>query len=163
MDGADGRSDRGRQNRATGREIGNARVWPTCHVRRPVLKEQKLMYVVQNAPFRPVSLNRAAACLALIFVVCLPMVAANFQTVRDPHGEPLAGDYPQDYIGGYIVLHGDSQRFYDPQYAYALQHDSSVMGMTYGADRFLPIIYPPFYYLLIAPLAMLPYYTSAVV
>jgi hypothetical protein len=121
------------------------------------------MFEAPHAPSRHVALNRAAVGLALLFVLCLPFFAANFQTERSPNSGPLAGDFPQEYIGGYIVLHGDRQRFYDPQYSDALQHDPAVVGTTYSDGRFLPMIYPPFYYLLIAPLSMLPYYTAAVV
>ena len=121
------------------------------------------MSALVNVAGRPVALNRVAAGLAFLFVVCIPLLAANFQTVRDPYGEPLAGDFPHEYMGGYIVLHGDHQRFYNPEYAYTIQHDPVVMGMTYSADRFLPMIYPPFYYLLVAPLTLLSCHAAAVV
>jgi hypothetical protein len=111
----------------------------------------------------PVMLNRAAVLCAVLFVACIPLVAANFKIHRDPDADgPLAGDFAQEYLGGYVVLHGDYLRFYDPDYAYALEHDPGIMGMNFGASHFLPLIYPPFYYLLVSPLAWLPYYTAAV-
>jgi alpha-1,2-mannosyltransferase len=121
------------------------------------------MEAVPHASVRPEALNRAAIGLALILLLGIPLCSANFRAERGPNGDPFAGDFAHEYLGGTIVLHGDRTRFYELDYGYALQHDPAVMGTTVGENHFLPIIYPPFYYLLTAPLACLPFETAAVV
>ena len=63
--------------------------------------------------------------------------------------------------GGYIVRTGDYSRFYDVKYAIALQHDPDLVGFEWKSSEYLPIVYPPFYYLLVCPLSRLPIHAAA--
>ncbi|MGE3809714.1 MAG: glycosyltransferase family 87 protein [Gemmataceae bacterium] len=76
---------------------------------------------------------------------------------------PTSGinDYFQEYIGGWMVRQGDHARFYDPDYANLVEHDSDVTGFHWPGESYLPMIYPPFYYLLVAPLSFLPLRVAA--
>ncbi len=113
---------------------------------------------------RPMLRNCLAAGIAVVFILCMPLFAPNFKTDRDPGRDgPLPGDFAQEYLGAYIIVHGDHLLFYDLQYASSLQHDPGIMGMVISEKDFLPMIYPPFYYFLIAPLAWLPFLMAAVV
>jgi len=112
-------------------------------------------------PRRVKSLNGAAVLLALLFLAGIPLFSSNFQPRDDAHAGPYAGDFLQEYLGGYLILHGDRACFYDRDYAIALQHDPAVMGMGFDEQQFLPIIYPPFYYLLAVPFALLPFRLAA--
>jgi hypothetical protein len=120
-----------------------------------------------NTPVNPTvhyaRLNRIVIGLGLIILAGIAVFSSDFQIAPDPTGEPFAGDFVQEYMGGHIVLHGDHHRFYDAEYALSVQHDPTVMGMTFGENRYLPMIYPPFYYLLVAPLAILPFHVAALV
>ncbi|MEQ8789016.1 MAG: glycosyltransferase family 87 protein [Pirellulaceae bacterium] len=99
----------------------------------------------------------AAAVIVVACYACSP----NFQYVEGPEASPYAGDFLQEWIGGTIVLEGDWGRFYDPAYAQSLEHDPQVTPFEWDRSRYLPIVYPPFYYLLISPLALLPMKAAA--
>ena len=77
--------------------------------------------------------------------------------------DSLANDYLQEFIGGYIIRAGDRSRFYDQVYVQELEHDPQVVGFRWTPGGYLPMIYPPFYYLLVTPLALLPIRTGAAV
>lgn len=94
-------------------------------------------------------------------LVCCYAFSPNFQYAGGDDATPFAGDFLQEWIGGYIVLQGDRARFYDPAYAQSLEHDPHVVPLRWDPSRYLPIVYPPFYYLLLSPLALLPLKTAA--
>lgn len=72
----------------------------------------------------------------------------------------LAGDFLQEWIGGWIVLHAP-ERLYDREFAVALEHDPALTGFQWDRNQFLPMVYPPCWYLLASPLAALPYSMAA--
>lgn len=74
---------------------------------------------------------------------------------------PYAGDFLQEWLGGRVVLQGDRGRLYDPAYAKALQHDRQFVGFEYDSKKYLPLVYPPFYFAAVSPLSRLPYRTAA--
>lgn len=88
-------------------------------------------------------------------------LSANFEPPDDRERGPYAGDFLHEWTGAYIVRSGDVGRLYDPAYAKALQHDASLVGFRLRSDGFLPLVYPPVYYLALSPLAALPYRTAA--
>jgi hypothetical protein len=107
-------------------------------------------------------IGRALPLLAAgAIVVCSYAFSPNFRHAAGPNAAPYAGDFLQEWVGGHIVLRGDRERFYDPAYAQALEHDRRVVPLEWDESRYLPIVYPPFYYLLIAPLALLPLRVAA--
>jgi hypothetical protein len=112
-------------------------------------------------------LSRSAIIGSLLFggVVFLLIAfgAANFRPPSGPQQAPFAGDFIQEYVGGYIVLHGDHGRFYDVKYAQQLEHDPAVAGFDWEPGPWFPMIYPPFYYLLVSPLHALPIQTAALI
>jgi hypothetical protein len=91
-----------------------------------------------------------ALCLAAFLFALSP----NFRWQSGPRKGPYAGDFLQEWIGGYIVRASDRGRLYDLDYAYRLQHDPSLVGCVWDEDQYLPIVYPPFYYLLVSPLSL---------
>ncbi|HKA13935.1 MAG TPA: glycosyltransferase family 87 protein [Myxococcota bacterium] len=98
----------------------------------------------------------AAVILAVAFAV-----SPNFKWTDAPRVGPYAGDFLQEYTGGRIALAGDRARLYDPDYFAQLQHDPAVVGFAWPSDTSFPPIYPPFYYLWVAPLSRLDYHTAA--
>jgi hypothetical protein len=102
------------------------------------------------------------AFAVLLFAV-IALGGANFRWHDGPFTHPFAGDFVHEYIGGYIILHGDRGRFYDREYAKQLEHDPAVAGFEWQSEQWYPMIYPPFYYLLVAPLYLLPIRAAALV
>ncbi len=101
-----------------------------------------------------------ALVVATGIVMATYWFSPNFSS-QQPFGEnPFAGDFLQEWVGGYIVRVGDWQRFYDVSYAKALEHNRDLVGFSWDRASYLPIVYPPFYYLLMSPLSLLPFKTA---
>jgi hypothetical protein len=97
----------------------------------------------------------SAAVLALAFAV-----SPNFTWTDAPRPSPYAGDFVQEYVGGRLVRE-DPARLYDRDAFARLQHDAALLGFSWRADKSFPPIYPPFYYLWVAPLSRLDYRSAA--
>ena len=98
--------------------------------------------------------------VAATIVVCLYAFSPNFRPVSGPAASPYGGDFLQEWVGGWIVRAGDRGRFYDVQYAYRLEHDEPLVGFHWNADEYLPMVYPPFYYLLVSPLSLVSFHAA---
>lgn len=88
-------------------------------------------------------------------------VSPNFRLDSSPDASPFAGDFLQEWVGGYIVRAGDYARFYDIEYARELEHDERLVGFAWNNERYLPIVYPPFYYAAVSPLSLFSVPTAA--
>ncbi len=92
---------------------------------------------------------------AAVIAACLLASSPNFRYASGPQASPYAGDFLQEWVGGWIVQSGDRDRLYDLPYAYRLQHDPALVGFAWNDDQYLPLVYPPFYYALVSPLSWL--------
>jgi hypothetical protein len=92
---------------------------------------------------------------AIAIAGCLYAFSPNFRHASGPQASPYAGDFLQEWIGGWIVRAGEGARLYDLRFAYELQHRESLVGFAWDDDQYLPMVYPPFYYLLVSPLSLL--------
>ncbi len=99
---------------------------------------------------------RIPAVVATLVLVCLFAVSPNYRWETDRQQGPFAGDFLQEWLGGYMITSGDPTRLYDAEYAEQLQHDAGVVGFTWDDRQYLPIVYPPFYYVTLSFLAYLP-------
>jgi glycosyl transferase family 87 len=104
----------------------------------------------------PLGWIASAAILAIAFAV-----SPNFRWTDGPRDGPYAGDFPHEYVGGWIVRAGDTARLYDPAYFSALQHDPKLVGFEWNANTVMLPLYPPFYYWWCAPLSRLDYRSAA--
>lgn len=98
----------------------------------------------------------AALWLGLVF-----FVTPNFRWSVDSRESPFAGDFLQEWVGARVVATGQADRLYDLPWIQQYQHDPQQIGFEWSKDQYLPMVYPPFYYLLLAPLASLPYFWAA--
>jgi hypothetical protein len=98
----------------------------------------------------------AAAILASTFAI-----SPNFAWSEGEREGPYAGDFIQEYVGGWIVRVGDRSRIYDTRYFRAVQHDRARTGFEWKQTAAFPPIYPPFYYLWFSPLSRLAYRDAA--
>lgn len=108
-------------------------------------------------------LRRPAYWVTGCLLVAIFAFSPNFRAQSQRLEAPFAGDFLQEWIGGRIVLQGDTSRMYDPAYAQSLEHDASVVGFAWDESYYLPIVYPPFYYALVSPLSLLPFELAACV
>lgn len=100
-----------------------------------------------------------AAFLLLLLIFC---ASPNFRPDSGPAAGPFGGDVLQEWIGGYVVRAGDHGRFYDTAYVQQLEHDERLVGFAWRESEYFPLVYPPFYYLLVSPLSLLPFHTAAI-
>ena len=94
-------------------------------------------------------------------VVAVALAASpnyQWQSVRE---SPFAGDFLQEWLGGRLLLAGERERFYDTAHAQQVQHDPAVVGFAWDENQYLPLVYPPFWYAAVSPLALLPFHAAA--
>jgi hypothetical protein len=99
--------------------------------------------------------------VSVLVITGLLGLSSNFRWPSSPEGTPYGGDFLHEWTGGYIVRAGDRDRLYDGGYAIALEHDPNVIGFALRPDAYLPMVYPPFYYVLVSPLSALSFRAAA--
>lgn len=92
-----------------------------------------------------------------VILACSP----NFGQHNDSVGSPLAGDFLQEWIGGYAVRTAGPTALFDIEHVRAIQHDESLVGFEWSDSEYFAMVYPPFYYLLWVPASCLPYSVAA--
>ena len=73
-----------------------------------------------------------------------------------PRQNPYGSDFLQEYVGGRIVLGGQSHRLYDGELSRTLQADAEFLGYEPTGPGYYPMVYPPFWYAAVAPLSIVP-------
>jgi hypothetical protein len=81
----------------------------------------------------------------------------NFDAPGGPDARPYGGDFVQEYAAGWVLREGEPARLYEVGYLRDVEHDPAVVGFTWSPDLWFPAIYPPFYYVIVSPLAALDY------
>jgi hypothetical protein len=81
----------------------------------------------------------------------------NFDAPSGLDARPFGGDFVQEYAAGWVLREGEPARLYEVGYLRSVEHDRGVVGFTWSPDLWFPAIYPPFYYVVVSPLAALDY------
>lgn len=97
----------------------------------------------------------------LLFALA-PLLSPNYRALSEPRPNAYGGDFLADWIGGFIVRKGDREKLYDIAYAHELEHDLELVGFSWDESKYLRILYPPGYYVLVAPWSFLPAPMAAV-
>jgi hypothetical protein len=97
-----------------------------------------------------------ATVLGVIWIALSP--GFHFSEVRK---SPFGGDFMQEWVGGWVILNGLADQIYSPGFTDRIQHDSQIIGFSWDENRVFPMVYPPFYYALVSPLANLSLRTAA--
>src|SRR5215212_11909852 len=104
--------------------------------------------------------ERARICALAILIAAAAGVVFLFATsegLNDFKGRPLGADYSNVYAAGTLALDGHPEAPFDPARQSARQKE------IFGANtQFYSWHYPPYFLLLAAPLAMLPYLAGLV-
>lgn len=102
--------------------------------------------------------------MGLIVWCCAPnyrlFSVSSTQAIPEMSGPP-AGDYLQEWVGGKLILSGASGPFYDQQRMQQFQHNAEIVGVHWPENQYFPLVYPPYYYQLVAPLSLLPLSVAA--
>lgn len=106
---------------------------------------------------RPANARWLPLAVTFVLLATIFLASPNFRLERGPDSLPLAGDFLQEWIGGYVVRSGDYTRFFDVAYVQQLEHDEALVGTAFRRSEYFPLVYPPFYYLLVSPLSWLPF------
>ena len=117
--------------------------------------------IAGNAESPNVGVPWLTLSLPLLIAALIFFFSPNFRVIDGPRTAPLGGDFLQEWIGA-TVLSGDQPgRLYDTQYVDSMQHDPQVVGFEWPASSYFPMVYPPFYYSILRPMAALDYATAS--
>jgi Glycosyltransferase family 87 len=94
----------------------------------------------------------AAAALLIAFIAALAYLVATADGLNDALGRPLGTDFSNVYAAGTLVRDGEPQAPFDPAQQYA--REQAIFG---PATPFYGWHYPPFFLLVAAALATMPY------
>jgi alpha-1,2-mannosyltransferase len=94
----------------------------------------------------------AAAALLIAFIAALGYLVATSDGLNDALGRPLGTDFSNVYAAGTLVRDGEPQAPFDPALQYA--REQAIFG---PATPFYGWHYPPFFLLIAAALASMPY------
>jgi alpha-1,2-mannosyltransferase len=94
----------------------------------------------------------AAAALLIAFIAALTYLVATANGLNDALGRPLGTDFSNVYAAGTLVRDGEPQAPFDPAQQYA--REQAIFG---PATPFYGWHYPPFFLLVAAALATMPY------
>ncbi len=100
-------------------------------------------------------------CLPLLIAALIFSFSPNFRVTEGMRTAPLGGDFLQEWIGAKVLLGDQSSQLYEKQYVDSLQHDPQTVGFEWPASNYFPMVYPPFYYSLLRPMASLDYATAS--
>ncbi|MEZ5896357.1 MAG: glycosyltransferase family 87 protein [Parvularculaceae bacterium] len=98
-------------------------------------------------------MRRIAMVLGVVYLIALAALFATSDGMRDYNGRPLGTDFSNVYAAGQMARDGDGVRAFDPHYHLARQ--AEIFN-----DPDIPVYgwhYPPFFLLVAAALALLPY------
>ena len=101
-----------------------------------------------------------AVTVGLVVLVLLTAIyggSPNFRRPATDRVHPLGGDLLQEWVGGWMVRHGEVDRLYDPSRFDQLQHDPRLIGFEWDRAAYLPAVYPPYYYWMVSPLSSVPF------
>jgi alpha-1,2-mannosyltransferase len=90
--------------------------------------------------------------LLIAYAAGLAYLAATANGLNDAGGRPLGTDFANVYAAGTLVLDGQPQAPFDPALQYA--REQAIFG---AATPFYGWHYPPFFLLVAAALALMPY------
>ena len=76
---------------------------------------------------------------------------------------PYGADFLQEWTAGQMLLSGAGAEIYESAEFQARQHDPTRVGFQWPKAQFYPAVYPPPYFLIVSPLALLPYRYAAMV
>ena len=99
--------------------------------------------------------------VALLLVVAVYTLSPNFRWSPGPQASPYAGDFVHDWLGGYVFWTGQGDRICDVEFIQQLQHSPAVLGYHWDKNKYFPLVYPPFYYVIVSPFSLFPFHVAA--
>lgn len=71
------------------------------------------------------------------------------------------GDFLQEYVGG-VLWNENRDQLYDWKHSKLTQHDPQIVGFSWRADSWFPMVYPPFHYQFASLSSNMPYRSFAI-
>jgi len=104
---------------------------------------------------------RVVLLVSVLFVSLVFLRSPNYVQFSDAGTAPFAGDFLQEWVGGYAVRTIGAAGLYDESKIRSLQHDEQLVGFRWDQSHYFAMVYPPFHYVLLSPLSYLPYKAAA--
>ncbi len=95
--------------------------------------------------------------IPIALVILILLRSPNFDSVSVDRSTPWGSDFLQEWVGGHIWLSNQRNDLYSAKHFQAVQHDPGVVGFSWSNEQYYPMVYPPFYYMILSPLATIPY------
>ena len=108
--------------------------------------------MLSSTRYRLVFLLLAPQCI----VGAILLFSPNFDS-GGKNNETLGSDFLQEYTGAHIMGSSQAERLYDPVHSRQVQHTVELVGFEFPDSDYYPMIYPPFYYLVLVPISWIPY------
>ena len=124
----------------------------------PVLSQSRKSFQVKDLR-RTQTIFLTSIAITLIVLLFSP----NYQFSQSDRLTPLGSDFLQEWTGGYIWSSAHRSELYQAEHFKRIQHDSSIVGFSWPESQYYPMVYPPFYYMVLSPLSKLPYWVAVVV
>lgn len=123
--------------------------------------QQRTTDAASTSRFRsPVACSVAISMCVFTWVL---ITSPNFGAHSNQVGSPIAGDFLQEWIGGYSYRTYGADSLFDTDQLKALQHDERLLGFRWADNEYFSMVYPPFYYLFWVPFSFLDYKVAAYV
>lgn len=94
------------------------------------------------------------SCVALGFAIVLWNPNYRWSAHREV---PYGADFLQEWTAGDMLWCGAGAQIYNPRTFQSWQHDLARTGFQWPQTEYYPAVYPPTHYLLVSPLALIPY------
>jgi len=101
-------------------------------------------------------LNTYPKIILFLYVVIYGYFVISGSGYADATGKPIGSDFTAFWATSFMVLSGEAANVYDNERIFAAQ--KSITGIDYKN----PIAYPPTYFFIVAPLALIPYFPSLI-
>ena len=140
--------------------------YPCC----PIIPSGRIMATVQTLANKHNSLTvndlrptKTIFMTSFAIAIVLLLFSPNFNVSKLDRVTPLGSDFLQEWTGGYIWSSGMRSELYNPRHFKQIQHDAAIVGFNWPESQYYPMVYPPFYYMVLSPLSQLPYWLAVMV
>lgn len=101
--------------------------------------------------------------VSIAIVSTILLCSPNYQFSSLDRLTPLGSDFLQEWTGGYIWSSPQRAELYNAEHFKRIQHDFAIVGFHWPESNYYPMVYPPFYYMVLSPLTMVPYWIAALI
>lgn len=112
-----------------------------------------------NVRIRQIQISLILIMIGILGIAYVLATSPNFGDARLTGKSPLGGDFLQEWIGAHVVATYPDEKLFDEAFLKEVQHDETLLKFSWAEQKYFSMVYPPFYYKVLAPIASLEYAT----